>query len=113
MHELAIVEALINQCEEQAKQNEAKEVIRVEVKVGILSGIEPHFLKTTFHTFKKNTICHNATLVLDIQKVVVTCKTCNTQSTLEKNHFVCPKCQSEDITVLDGEDLLLMRLEME
>lgn len=113
MHELSIVEALINQCEELVKSNSAKKVISVEVKVGVLSGIEPHFFQTTFDTFKKETVCHNAKLVMNMQKVVVTCKACKTQSTLEKNHFVCPKCQNEDITVQDGEELMLMRLEME
>lgn len=113
MHEMSIVQALIKQCEEQAQINSAKKILSVDVKIGVLSGVEPHFFKTTFDTFKEQTICDGAKLNMNIQKVVVTCNACNQTSTLDENVFLCPKCQSDDIRVLDGEDMMLMRLEME
>jgi hydrogenase nickel incorporation protein HypA/HybF len=35
------------------------------------------------------------------------------ESELEKNEFICPKCGSFDINVLDGEEMYLMSLELE
>lgn len=113
MHELAIVEALVKQCEEQVRLNNAQRVLSVEVKIGILSGVEPHFLETTFHTFKQDTVCECAELVMNMQKIVVVCKRCGCTNTLEKHHFICPTCKSDDLEVVDGEELMLMRLEME
>lgn len=113
MHEMSIVQALIEQCETQAKLNDAKKILSVDIKIGVLSGVEPHFLKTTFDTFKEQTICDKATLNMNIQKIVVACKECGKKSTLTQNHFICPKCKSEEIDVIDGEDMMLMRLEME
>lgn len=113
MHEMSIVQALITQCEEQAKINNAKKIISVDVKIGILSGIEPHFFQTTFDTFKEGTICDGATLNMNIQEIILTCKDCKQKSRLTKNHFICPKCESINIQVIDGEDMMLMRLEME
>ena len=113
MHEYSIVQSLLESCEEHARQNEAKEVTKVVVKIGVLSGVEPDLLQTAFDTFKEHTVCHNADFIMNIQKIMIECHNCNTQSELEKNEFSCPKCQSTDIKVLDGEDMYLMSLEME
>ena len=59
MHEYSIVQSLLESCEQHARENEAKEVTKVVVKIGVLSGVEPDLLQTAFDTFKEKTICHN------------------------------------------------------
>lgn len=113
MHELSIVNALVRLCEDNAKAHNAKKIIKVEVKIGRLSGIEPHFFKTTFETFKEKTICDGSQLIMNIQEVIIKCNICKTDSYLIKNEFLCPSCKSSDIKVIDGEDMVLMKLEME
>lgn len=112
MHELSIVQSLIELCEKNAKEQNAKEVEIVKIKIGRLSGVEPHLLKTSFEAFKKGTICENSVLECKIQDVVVLCKECEFQGILEKNHFICPICKSPNLSVIDGEDLMLMQLQM-
>ena len=112
MHEYSIVQSLLESCEQHARQNDAKEVNKVVVKIGVLSGVEPDLLQTAFDTFKEQTICHNAQFIMNIQKITIKCHSCNTESVLEKNEFSCPSCQSTDLTVIDGEDMYLMSLEM-
>jgi hydrogenase nickel incorporation protein HypA/HybF len=113
MHELSVVNSLIDLCEKNAKANNAKKIIKAEVKIGRLSGIEPHFLKITFDTFKIKTLCEDAELVVIIQDVVIKCLSCGGENILENNEFVCKTCGDNDVRVIDGEDMLLMRLEME
>lgn len=113
MHEYSIVQSLLESCEEHVRQNDAKEVTKVLVKIGVLSGVEPALLQTAFDTFKEHTICHNAKFIINHQKVVIDCLDCNTTSTLEKNDFSCPNCESINIQVTDGEEMYLMSLEME
>lgn len=113
MHEMSIVQALVKQCETQAKQNGATKVLNIYVKIGVLSGVEVHFLKSAFDLFKHDTICETASLHVQIQKIVVYCKKCNKTSTLQKHEFVCPECKSIELDVIDGEDMMLMKLEME
>lgn len=113
MHEYSIVQALLDSCEEHARKNDAVKVSKVIIKVGVLSGVEPQLLTTAFNTFKEGTMCDGAEFVLNHQKVVITCRVCNDTNTLEKNEFLCPSCESNDIEVIDGEDMFLMSLEME
>lgn len=113
MHEFSIVSSLLDMCEANAKEHQASKITKVEVKVGKLSGVEPHLLQTAFDTFKEKTLCDGALFVMHLQDIVIRCRTCNQESTLEKNHFICPQCESNDVMVLDGEEMFLMRLEME
>lgn len=113
MHEYSIVQALLDQCETHAKANDAEKITRVEIKVGVMSGVEPHLLSTAFETFREHTICDSAELVVHIQPIVITCRSCHATSTLERAHYCCPVCESTEVRVDEGEDLLLMRLEME
>jgi hydrogenase nickel incorporation protein HypA/HybF len=95
------------------KQNNAKRAIRVVVKIGVLSGVEEHLLKEAYDAFKQDGVCSEAVLEIIMQKVIVRCNKCSAESELEKNEFICPKCGSFDMNVLDGEEMFLMSLELE
>ena len=41
------------------------------------------------------------------------CRDCNQESELKKNEYTCPNCKSQNLEVLDGEDMYLMSLELE
>ncbi len=113
MHEYSIVQALLEQCEAQARAHDAEKITKVELKIGVLTGVEPHLLKTAFNTFKEKTICEEAELILRMQPVVIYCSECEAEFTLAEHDYTCPHCRGNLIRILEGEEMLLMRLEME
>jgi len=113
MHEYSIVDSLLELATNHAIKNNAKKVTKLEVKIGVLSGVEPELLKTAFDTFKEGTICEEAEFIMNIQPVVIECNNCKTTHTLKKDEYLCPKCNSPDIKIIDGEDMYLMSLELE
>jgi hydrogenase nickel incorporation protein HypA/HybF len=113
MHEFSVVQSLLDLIESHALKNNAKAVSKVIVKIGKLSGIEPHLLKVAFDTFKEKTICENAELEMIIQDVIAFCENCQTKFTVENNNFICPNCNGFNLKILDGEDMYLMSLELE
>ena len=113
MHEYSIVQSLIDSCEEHAEKNDAKKVAKVVVKIGVMSGVEPHLLQVAFDTFKEATICEDAQFVINIQDVKILCNKCLVESELKKLEYLCPECSSEDIKIIDGEEMYLMQLELE
>lgn len=112
MHELAIVEDLISMSERELAKNGCKIVEKLVVKIGRLSGVEPHLLKNAFEFYKTQTPCAGANLEIFIQDVVVRCKSCDEISTLSKNEFICPACGSNSLEIKDGEELFLMQVVM-
>lgn len=113
MHEYSIVQALIDQCEALAVSNKASAISKVVVKIGQYSGVEPHLLEVAFETFKERTICDHAEFIMNLQPLVIICSDCQKESVLDQPHYVCPVCQSLNIRVIDGEEMILMSLEME
>lgn len=113
MHEFSVVQSLMELIEKNVMENNAKSVSKVVLKIGKMSGIEPHLLKIAFDTFKEKTVCENAQLEIKLQDVVARCEDCQNEFIVENNQFVCPKCQGYNLQILDGEDMYLMSLEME
>lgn len=113
MHEYSIVQALLTQCEEIAVQNGAESVKKIVVKIGKMSGVEPHLLEIAFNTFKEKTVCDGADFVMNVQPLVVECLHCGAVTVLEEIYYKCPECDSLEVRVIDGEEMFLMSLEME
>lgn len=113
MHEYSIVSSLIALCEEEAGRYKAASVSRVEVKIGVYSGVEPHLLEVAFDTFKERSICKNADFIMHIQPLKVRCCSCGSESELITSRYRCPECESTNLEVIDGEDMFLMQLELE
>lgn len=113
MHEYSIVQSLLDSCEQYVEANDATKVTKVIIKIGVMSGVEPELLQTAFDTFKEKTVCDACEFIMNIQKVKIKCNACGDEAELEKNEYLCPKCESSDITVIDGEEMFLMSLELE
>lgn len=112
MHEFSIVSALIEQCEQLALEHKAKGIARVAVKIGALSGVEPQLVKTAFDTFREDGMCKGAELEMDVAPLELDCKACGAHSIPDEIAYLCPVCQSRDIKVSGGEEMLLMQLEL-
>ena len=113
MHEYSVVQALLNQCEEIALENEATSISKVICKIGMMSGIEIHLLKVAFDTFKEGTMCENAKFIINEQKLKLECRECGAVFEVDEVRYYCRECESLSVKVLDGEDMYLMSLEME
>jgi hydrogenase nickel insertion protein HypA len=113
MHEYSIVQALLDQCENIAKENEASTITKVVTKIGAMSGVETHLLQTAFDTFKEGTMCENAQFVINYQKIKLRCNDCSNEFEIDEAIYECSNCKSTNVTVIDGEDMYLMSLEME
>ena len=113
MHEFSVVQSLMGLIEENARQNNAKSVSKVVVKIGKMSGIEPHLLKIAFDTFKEKTICENAELEMVLQEVIAYCEDCQREFVIKEHRFICPFCNGFNLQIKDGEDMYLMSIEMD
>lgn len=113
MHEYSVVQALLEQVETIAEANRAERVTQVVVKIGVMSGVEPHLLEIAFNTFKAETVCDRAEFVMQIQPLAIRCRACGAEAELESVQYRCPYCGSLEVEVADGEEMLLMRLELE
>lgn len=113
MHEFSIVQSLIELVEEQARKHGASKVLKLELVVGDLSGVEPHLLKLAFDTFKEGTVADGAELLIHRERLRLYCGDCGRESEKEELNLLCPECGSLNTQVIAGQELLLKSIEME
>jgi hydrogenase nickel incorporation protein HypA/HybF len=113
MHELSIVASLFEILEEKAREQQAKKILLVKLKVGKMAGVVPEFLETAFDRYKEGTIATEAVLEIEEIPLTIKCQKCGTEFASENYVFVCPSCQSVELKVLLGTDLQLEKIELE
>ncbi|WP_394955356.1 hydrogenase/urease nickel incorporation protein HypA [uncultured Helicobacter sp.] len=115
MHELSIVNALLEQACEIATQHNASNVHKIIISVGERSGVDIGLLTRTFETFKSEfALCQNALLESVYERVELLCEDCKIQSPAQDMQYaICPSCQSRNVHITKGRELLLLSLELD
>ncbi|MBZ7979522.1 hydrogenase maturation nickel metallochaperone HypA [Campylobacter sp. RM12642] len=115
MHEMAIVNNLLDECERIKINNKATKITRVRVSIGRLSGVEEHYFKEAFNAFTSdnNSSYYNAKLEVVLKELELFCKDCNCSFIQNKNEFCCKNCSSNNVEIKSGDELLLEQVELE
>lgn len=113
MHELAICQALMNQVESIAAERNATSVISIVIGMGPLSGVEAQLLKHAYPVASAGTVAEGARLVIEDLPVRVKCSQCGNESDVLPNKLVCKVCGDWRTTLISGDEMMLMSLELE
>jgi hydrogenase nickel incorporation protein HypA/HybF len=113
MHELSICQGLLSQVGKVAADNNARSVELIRIRVGRLSGVEPSLLAHAFEIARAGTAASEAVLEIEEGPVVVNCRECGSSGEVPSNRLVCPRCGDWRVKVTEGEDLLLLSVEIE
>jgi hydrogenase nickel incorporation protein HypA/HybF len=114
MHELSIVDALIEQVgREVHRSGHGGKVRGVELHVGRLSGVNCDSLRFAFELLAPGTLVEGAKIEIRQVKAACCCRTCNTRAEIDDLVFRCPKCAGHDIVIEGGRDLMLQSIEVD
>ena len=80
MHEFAIVQRIVDMCLTVARQNNARELIEINLEIGDFSLIIEHMVERAFDILKKGTIAENAALVMKRTPGILLCEDCGKES---------------------------------
>jgi len=112
MHEYAICIALLEQVEQIARQHEAKQVEKIMLKIGPLSGVEAELLQHAWPLAAAQTVAEDAELVIAPAAVVVRCTRCNAESEVPPNRLLCRACGDFRTRLVSGDEMLLASVEL-
>ena len=112
MHELSLCQNIIDQLTELANAHDAVAVARIEIRVGMLSGVEAQLLRNAFTLIQAGTIAETAELITEVTAPRVACRVCGAESETSPNNLMCPVCASLDTKLIDGHELILARVEL-
>jgi len=113
VHELAVCQELLRQVSEVADRRGATRVLRITVRMGPLSGVEPGLLKRAFTIARAGGIADRARLDIETEPVRIRCGICGEESETAPNRLRCPDCRSGPVSLVSGDALVLARVAME
>lgn len=113
MHELSIASALVAQAEEVRKRHNAERVIRVAIRVGILSGVNAGALEMAFRIAAENTGAADARLEIEEVAIRFRCGVCGETTEIRSPFMACGACGSNRVEHLAGRELIIKTVTLE
>ncbi len=113
MHELAICQSLMEQVEGIAIERNAQCVTSIVIAMGPLSGVEVQLLKNAYPIASAGTIAEDAELIIEHLPIKVKCTQCGSESDALPNKLICKQCGDWRTTLVSGDEMILMSVELE
>ena len=112
MHELAVCQALMAQVESIAQEENAEQVVAIQLGIGPLSGVEPGLLEQAYYIARAGTVAASAELVIESVPVRVRCRQCLQITDAMPSRLVCGSCGDWHTSLVSGDELQLQQLEL-
>jgi hydrogenase nickel incorporation protein HypA/HybF len=114
MHEVALVEALLESVQEQLRDSGIEgRVRRLEVVIGRLSGVVPEAFQFAFEVLSPDSLGPDCELLIRTQPAFCRCQDCGAVEEIVELVYACPRCGSHSIRLEGGRELLLQSIEVD
>ncbi len=113
MHELSIVQALLEQVEEVREANGGGRVVTVTVRVGAWRQIVPEVFTFCYDILTRDGGLYGSRLEVEQVPAVASCAACGEVFSVEDRVLVCPVCSALGASLINGDELDLVSIEME
>ena len=112
MHELSITQSLVDLALEKAHKAGARQVSRIDVSLGELSGVVGDCMRLYFDALTRDTIAAGATLEIERVPVAVKCRDCGHNYPPGPGAWRCPECGSAGAEIVSGRECYLTSIEV-
>ncbi len=114
MHELSIVQSLIEQVASEVDlAGHTGRVRQLGLVIGRLSGVHCDSVRFAFEVLAPGTLVEGAEMHIAEPKAICRCHACSACSQIEGFVARCPVCESADVSVEGGRELMLQSIEIE
>jgi len=113
MHEMGIALQIIDIVKASIPNDMKDQPVKsVNLSIGKFSAVIPDSLRFCFQIAVKDTVIENEELHITEQPVVIQCKACQKNQVLTEPIFICNFCKSSDVTMISGNELDIVSIEM-
>jgi hydrogenase nickel incorporation protein HypA/HybF len=104
MHEMGIVQNIMEILEEQARMHNVSKIVRVGLEFGALTAVMPDAVRFAFELLSKDGPAEGASLDITIIPLKVRCLECGAEHVMDEYQPMCPSCDSASLTFIEGRD---------
>jgi len=113
MHEISLVRNIFSTLEAEFP-GRLGDVRNIYLTVGLLSNVQPILMQNAFDAVLQDEPGYaKAILNVEVLPIKVLCAQCHTTSEVQQYKFICSRCGSPCSNVIQGEELLITKVEFE
>jgi len=115
MHELPVIQSILDIVIKHAEMNDVKKVIKIYLKVGVLSDLEDQWMQQYFDYVAKESVAEGATLEIERVPARMRCNACSFEfePDMKKDEkIVCPACGNEQCQLIAGKNYSVANMEV-
>ena len=113
MHEFSIAQSLLEIIEQETLPYRGAKVIKVNLRIGKLSGVMPGALRFAFEAISTGGIAEGASLVIEEMPLRIRCNQCMKDIIVGDPFLICPHCEGTDVEMIAGRELEIRNMEIE
>ena len=113
MHELSLMEGMVQGILEEAQRQGFSRVHQVRLEVGRLAGVEIEALRFAFDPVTEGTLLAGARLEILALPGLGQCQACGCEVEVEARFDLCPKCGEGFVVLLSGTELRVKDLDVD
>jgi hydrogenase nickel incorporation protein HypA/HybF len=98
---------------EEAEKAGAKEVGRINLVIGKMSGVVEECVKFYFDFLSQGTLAERAALSFTMIPPKARCRGCDRLFELKEFDWTCPYCQANNMEIVAGKELFVESIEVE
>ena len=113
MHELSIVQSIIEIAEVKAREENSRCIQLIKIRLGEFTTVVREALEFAFEIARRETLAENARLEIESVPMVVRCVTCGAVTDpVREVCLLCPQC-GLPLEVVSGEEMQVEYIEIE
>jgi len=113
MHEISLVRNIFRTLEEEFP-DDFGQIRDIYLTVGLLSNVQPIAMENAFQAVLEDEPRYQKTkLKVEVLPILIHCIDCNKNTAVEQYRFVCKFCGKPSKEVIQGEELLIKKVEFE
>jgi hydrogenase nickel incorporation protein HypA/HybF len=113
MHELSITQSMLDVVLEHAQRAGAKDVVRIDLRIGQMSGIVDESIQFYFDFISRDTLAEGARLVIHHVPARFSCLSCSTEFEPGERDWVCPNCGATGGRIVAGQEMAVESIEVD
>lgn len=113
MHELPVTESILEIALRHAQKANATRITHLYLVIGQLATIVDESVQFYWDIISKETMAEGAQLHFERLPATLSCLDCEHQYTLAGDDFACPRCSSEHVKVVSGDEFFMQAIDVE
>ncbi len=112
MHEISLVRSTFRTLEEEFSSEEFKKITDIHLKIGQLSNVEPVLLQNAFEAVVSTEFAEQPMkLHIELLPTLIQCTVCMHTTEVINYKFVCENCERPCSQIVQGNELLISKIE--